>query len=186
MRFYPFLLLLASVLASGPLLAQSAGTIAFNGEITDQTCDVTVGGSNQAKLTLPKVSLNDFSGVNSVAGLTPFVMVFDRCRHKDDGTLSVSVQFTVPGDKTTGGNLDNTEKRTGIIASGIGVQLTKDENGKEQIRLGNDSLDNKFTLNLDFKGGSASHTFGAQYIKLDNSASAGKVSATVNYKVTYL
>lgn len=56
------LALLALVATSFTSQAASTGTITFNGELTDSTCDVSIDGQGaDASVTLPTVSINQLA-----------------------------------------------------------------------------------------------------------------------------
>ena len=86
-RFSGFVpaLLVAGCLAS-PSAAATTGTISFDGQITDSTCDVTGGttGTSSFVVQLPVVSTNQL-GPGDVAGRTNFRMSLANCMSVANG-----------------------------------------------------------------------------------------------------
>src|SRR5262245_28776410 len=80
-----FALLLATCLAA-PAASANTGTVAFNGEITDATCDVRGGavGSPSFVVDLPTISANQL-GPNDIAGHTQFRMTLENCNAVANG-----------------------------------------------------------------------------------------------------
>ena len=69
-----------AALLSGAALADSTNTITFKGEITEQTCSVTVNGSSAHPVVLlPTISKSDLKDPASSAGLTTFTMGVSGC-----------------------------------------------------------------------------------------------------------
>ena len=73
-------LLVAGCLAS-PTAAATSGTISFDGQITDATCDVSGGttGTPSFAVRLPVISTNQL-GPGDVAGRTNFRMALSNCQ----------------------------------------------------------------------------------------------------------
>jgi len=60
--------------------ADSANTITFKGEVTEQTCEVTVNGVNARPVVLlPSVAKSDLAAAASSAGLTTFTLGVTGC-----------------------------------------------------------------------------------------------------------
>lgn len=73
-------LLVAMGLATVGAQAASTGTIIFNGELTDTTCDVDVNGQGaDATVTLPTVSVNQLAASGDTTGRTSFNMNLSKC-----------------------------------------------------------------------------------------------------------
>src|SRR6516225_7232631 len=79
--------IVAATTAPAIAFAASANTINFQGEVTTQTCAVTVNG-NAANPTvlLPTVSTADLSATGSVAGLTSFTIGVTGCTAQASAT----------------------------------------------------------------------------------------------------
>ncbi|STS63043.1 putative fimbriae; major subunit [Klebsiella aerogenes] len=79
--------------------AASTGTITFNGELTDTTCDVDVNGQGaDATVTLPTVSINQLTKPGNTAGRTSFNMNLSNCVIGTVGGHSKVAAFFQPGD----------------------------------------------------------------------------------------
>ncbi|HDC4501962.1 TPA: type 1 fimbrial protein, partial [Enterobacter kobei] len=66
-----------AVLAIASLSAQAAstGTITFNGELTDTTCEVDINGQgSDATVILPTVGVNELTASGDTTGRTTFNM----------------------------------------------------------------------------------------------------------------
>lgn len=101
---------IASALSLFNVAHANSGTIDFDGEIVDATCDVVIndGTSTVTTVLLPAVSKNLLSATNSVAGKTAFRLMLSNC--KDFSTLTgKSVAAYYKPDAT---NVDST---TGLL-----------------------------------------------------------------------
>jgi len=172
------ILTLATCLSTGTALA--ANTITFQGEVTDQTCQVHINGQDNPVVLLPTVPTTELQAPGSKTGLTPFTLTLTDCSApKDDAQLSV--RFLARG-VTEAGNLRNVA--TGQAAEHVSIQLTKDKSGTQPIDLkgGPVKVDG---LVLPKGQTSASHTYAAQYYTGDGNATAGAVQAVVEYVISY-
>ncbi|CAA0303997.1 Uncharacterised protein [Klebsiella oxytoca] len=75
LALFSFAALSGSALAATP-------TVTFQGEVTSQTCSVSINGETNSVVLLPTVSTADF-GANlangQTAGLTPFTVTVSGC-----------------------------------------------------------------------------------------------------------
>ena len=95
-------LLASAMFTTGAVSAASSGTITFNGELTANTCDVSVDGQGaDATVTLPTVSVSQLDKATKTSGQTGFNMTLSNC----SGTLESASAFFEAGpslDLSTG------------------------------------------------------------------------------------
>ncbi|EPT0360550.1 fimbrial protein [Enterobacter cloacae] len=169
-------LLLGSLLTSGSAFAVSDNTITFQGEVTDETCSVTVNGNSASPVVLlPTVSASELAASGNTAGQVTFDIGVSGCTGNSSGETKISTVF-VGNQVTTNGNLGNTG-----TAKNVEVQLM--DTSDAVINLANG-----FTGNGDLKLAAnqkeATATYTAQYYA-SSAASAGTVEATLQYAVSY-
>jgi len=178
------------VLASNPAFAQVVPwkTITFNGEITTQTCEAKINGVDNPLIELPKVRDSALPEVNSIAGLTTFTLGISGCTLAEDGVQKVRVFFHVPsGQSALKGNLDNNTPTSNGGAQGVRLQLTQDAEGTQPIPLPSNANGTAVSLDLDMelKEGTATHTFGVQYIRT-HGIRHGTLAASARWHIEYL
>ena len=89
--------------------AVSDNTISFQGEVTDETCSLTVNGNDTAPIILlPTVSTSDLSASGDVAGATTFEMGLSGCTGSTTDSTTISTVFAGNLVETTNGTLGNT------------------------------------------------------------------------------
>lgn len=159
------------------VFAASDNTITFQGEVTDQTCAVTVNGNAASPVVLlPTVSTGDFSGSTTTVGATTFEIGVSNCTPDTTGDVKISTVF-VGNQVTSSGNLGNTG-----TAENVEIQIL-------------DTNDQVIDFTSNFNGGgdlslvggvdSASANYTAQYYATVT-PTAGSVTASLQYAVTYL
>ncbi|VTM93058.1 major fimbrial protein StkA [Raoultella planticola] len=73
-------LIAALAISAFSVNAASTGTITFNGELTDSTCNVDVNGQGaDATVVLPTVSVNQLTASGETTGRTSFNMNLANC-----------------------------------------------------------------------------------------------------------
>lgn len=177
------------LMASGSAMAQQAGTVDFEGEITDSTCSVAADSQNKT-VTLPTVSTNAFSGQGTSSGLTAFAINLENCSVEDDQQVSAYFE-PYPNVDLTSGNLVNTD--TGAEAAGnVQVQLLNSQTnaidlsspvGANGLQSGAEWVD--VTPNGASGDGTATINYFAQYYAMNDQVTAGTVASSVNFTVTY-
>lgn len=168
-------LLMSAALVSGQALANSANTINFQGEVSDETCSVSVNGNESAPLVLlPTVGVNELNATGEIAGKTDFTVAISGCTGSTNSTR-VSTVF-IGNNVSTTGNLKNSGN-----AENVEIQLL-DTEGKEMNLTGTYVGDGDLTLSPGETEKSA--TYSAQYYAT-NPVTAGTVSASLQYAVTY-
>ncbi|MCE4072670.1 MULTISPECIES: fimbrial protein [Pseudomonas] len=170
--------LAALAIIAAPGFAAAADTITFNGEVTDQTCAVTINGTTgNATVMLPTVSAADLSDANSTAGSTPFTLGVSGC--STTGAQSIKAKFL--GHSVDGnGNLSNIAASN--PATNVALQLQEAVGGAVISLNGVTSA----TTGIDLAGAtSGSHDYAVQYVSVPGAATAGLVTGVTEYTVTY-
>jgi major type 1 subunit fimbrin (pilin) len=158
--------------------ADSANTITFKGEVTEQTCEVTVNGVNARPVVLlPSVAKSKLAAAASSAGLTAFTLGVTGCT-VDADALNIKTVF-VANNMTERGNIANTG-----TAQNVELQLMTNSAGTTPVDLRNAGAVAGITVAAGSTTGE--HDFAVQYFSPNGSAKAGTVVGTVQYAVSYL
>lgn len=178
-------LITRTLMASGIALAltqaayaDSANTITFKGEVTEQTCEVTVNGVNARPVVLlPTVAKSELAAAASSAGLTTFTLGVTGCTVDADNALDVKTVF-IANNMTDRGNLANTGS-----AQNVELQLMTDSTGTTAIDL-RDALP---VAGIKVAAGATSgeHDYAVQYFSPAGGATAGTVVGAVQYAISY-
>ncbi|WP_104924963.1 fimbrial protein [Rahnella sikkimica] len=160
--------------------AVSDNTISFQGEVTDETCSLTVNGNDSTPIILlPTVSTSDLATAGSHAGATTFEMGVSGCAGTsgDDATdTKISTVFSGNLVETTNGTLGNTG-----TAENVTVQIL-DVSGEEINLSSTYTADNDLKLSAGDTASTATYT--ARYYATDVAA-AGTVAASMQYAISY-
>jgi len=159
-------------------MADSANTITFRGEVTEQTCSVTVNGSAARPVVLlPTVNKNELANLADTAGLTTFTMGVSGCA---TGSADMQLKTLFIGTNvTTSGNLANSGD-----AQNVELQLLTDSTGTTAIDLRTLQAVDGIVLRAGETAGE--HDFAVQYFTPTGSATAGTVVGAVQYAISYL
>ncbi|WOR89417.1 fimbrial protein [Proteus mirabilis] len=170
-------LFVAAFFLSTNALALSDNTITFQGEVSDETCSVSING-NQAKpvVILPTVSAKELKDSRDTAGQVTFDIGLSGCTGNTDKPTKISTVF-VGNQVTSNGNLGNTGNATNVE-----IQLL--DTAQKVINL-TGGFKGEGDLQLKPGETQASATYTAQYYAT-GAASAGTVEATLQYAVSYL
>lgn len=175
-----FAALSASVFAATP-------TVTFQGEITDQTCSVSINGETNPIVLLPTVSTADFGSPLSdgqTAGLTSFTVAVSGCTAPPvgEGPQPIKTRFLGYDVDSVSGTLGN--RAWTDAAVGYGIQLTTTDAGTTPIVLS--GVTDVAGLSLAEGDTSTSHSFGAQYYVIDApSATPGVITGVAEYSLSY-
>jgi len=163
-----------SALFASQAFAVSGNTITFQGEVTTDTCSVTINGSDAKPVVLlPTVSVDALKVGGATTGNTTFELDVTGCSAKDDSTIYAEF---IGNNVSTNGNLKN--------------MATTNPAGKVEIRIikADESAFNFSTKQTDkltpLKSGATNATYTAQYYA-DGQATAGAVEATLQYAISY-
>ncbi|MDE4917888.1 major type 1 subunit fimbrin (pilin) [Cupriavidus metallidurans] len=175
-----FIILAASV---APIMAHAASgnTINFQGEVTDQTCQVTING-NAANSTvlLPTVSSTVLTTAGATAGTTSFTVGVNGCVAPTTSAQAIKTVF-VGNQVTAAGNLGNTG-----TATNVALQLLDPTTPSAPFNLNNPGGYAAAGLSLPIGATSATHDFAVRYISEPGGATSGSVLGSVQYAVSYL
>ncbi|EFH7156975.1 type 1 fimbrial protein [Escherichia coli] len=178
MRKIQFIIGMLAVASSSATFAYD-GTINFTGKVVAQTCSVSSGSKNLT-VTLPTVSEASLAAATNTAGLTPFTIELTGCdTNAASGAQNVKAYFepNATTDYDTG-NLN-------IATSGAGnvqIQLLNAD-GVTPIKLGQAVAGQDVTA-VQIDNAAMKLRYNAQYYATA-AATAGDVSATVNYTIVY-
>lgn len=157
--------------------AASQNTITFKGQVSDQTCQVSVNGNSSSPIVLlPTVASNELASANATAGETLFTIDLSGCT-APASDLAIKTSF-LGANVTAAGNLGNAG-----TATNVAIQLLDGAGGTAVSLNGITSV-----AGLTLKTGetTASHDFAVRYISETGSATPGTVSATAQYALDYL
>ena len=163
-------------------------TVTFQGEVTSQTCSVSINGETNSVVLLPTVSTADFGGNlanGQTAGLTPFTVTVSGCTAPaaGEGPQLIKTRFLGFDVDSASGTLGN--RAVTDAAVGYGIQLTTTDAGTTPVVLS--GVADVAGLSLPEGDTSTSHSFGAQYYVIDAaSATPGAITAVAEYTLSYL
>lgn len=174
------LLVLAAAAALPAFAFAAPNTINFQGEVTDQTCQVTVNGNpSDPTVLLPSVPATSLAAANSTAGQTTFTVAVSGCMAPVSTSQAISTVF-VGNQVTTAGNLGNTG-----TATNVALQLLDPATPGTPFDLSPASGFAAPGLVLAEGETSASHDFAVRYVSEAGGATAGSVLGSVQYSVSY-
>jgi major type 1 subunit fimbrin (pilin) len=161
----------------GMAQAASTGTITFNGELTANTCDVTIDGQQtDATVILPTVSTGTLDSANRTAGDTSFMMALENCA---DSTQTASAFFQAGPTVDANGRLKN-----GGTASNVSLQLLDGSSAvQDVINIGSQEQVGR-TVYKEIVGGRVSLPYIVRYFAED-ATTAGTVISNVVYSIQY-
>lgn len=178
MRKIQFILGILAAASSSATLAYD-GTINFTGKVVAQTCSVSSGSKNLT-VTLPTVSEASLAAATNTAGLTPFTIELTGCNASAaSGAQNVKAYFEP--NATTDYDTGNLNIAAGS-ANNVQIQLLNAD-GVTPIKLGQDATGQSVTA-VQIDNAAMKLRYNAQYYATAQ-ATAGDVSATVNYTIVY-
>lgn len=165
------------ILAAGlvPALAfaqQTPNTINFKGEVTSQTCQVSINGeSSSPVILLPTVADSALATAGTTAGDTNFTIELQNCAP----SVATAKATFVGNNVQTSGNLGNTGS-----ATGVSIQLAN-QGGSSIDFNATDVVSAAATISGT---GTASLPFTARYYA-EAPATAGTVLASTQFAIVY-
>lgn len=173
----------ALAMAFGQQAMAGDGTITFNGEVTDVTCDISANGSTaNATVELPTVAASALSGPDQTAGATPFDISLSGCKGTLTEAKNVAVYFE-PGTNVNGaGRLQNTITGT-TGAKNVDIALYLPSNLDDPLELGVNP-DKEYGTIAAGGSGTTTMNFVAKYYATAP-AGAGLVNSSVTYSIIY-
>jgi len=158
--------------------AVSDNTISFQGEVSDQTCEVTVNSDSAPVVLLPTAAVSSLTTAGDVAGTTSFEIALSGCTTATEATTINTVFSGNLVDTANAGTLTNTG-----TATNVNLQLL--DTTSSAIDLSSTWTSTNNELGLAVGDESASATFYVQYYATGQ-AVAGTVAGSVEYAVSYL
>ena len=155
----------------------SDGTVTINGQISAETC--TVSGNGQGKsftVTLPTVSASALSTAGATAGSTGFAIDLTGCTPQ---TGNVHTFWEYGANTLSDGNLLNNG-----TATNVEVQL-QDMNGSIQSIDVSKADGAQNSQSVAINAGTAKLQYAAQYLTPAGGATAGNVTTSVTYSMSY-
>ncbi len=176
---------LFAILSAATLSAQAAstGTITFNGELTDTTCNVDINGQgSDATIVLPTVGVNQLTASGDTTGRTSFNMNVSDCVIGTEGGHSKVAAFFQPGntvDLSTG-----RLKNVGGSATNVDLRLLDASNSFAPINVGNtDQVNGMGYVNIKADG-TAFLPYAVEYYA-NAQTTPGTVTSSVVYNLQY-
>lgn len=170
---------LASALLVLSHSAMAVNTITFDGEVTTQTCTVSVEGTADPVIMLASIPQNDLNGaVGTVGGETSFNISLTGCA-PETSAKTYTTRF-VAVNPTTLGNLSNTAASG---AADVALQLLDGPDGTA-VNFSNGTA-NAGTIELAADDTAASATYAVQYVAEADTVGVGPVTGAVMYTVRY-
>ncbi|HHD7490236.1 TPA: fimbrial protein [Klebsiella oxytoca] len=167
-----------------PCAAFATPTVTFQGEVTDQTCSVSINGQTSPVVMLPTVATTDFGPTlanGQTAGLTPFTVSISDCTAPATD-INIATKFLGYDVDTGSGVLGN--RATSDAAVGFGIQLTASSDGSNPVVLSGPTAVNGLVLKATKT--EASYEFGARYYVVKaTGANPGKITSVAEYTLSY-
>lgn len=170
-------------LMSASSFAASTGTITFNGELTDTTCNVDVNGQgSDATVTLPTVSVKELLEEKQTAGLTSFNINLSECAIGTENGKSRVSAFFQPG--TTVDLSSGRLKNMGGDATNVQLQLLDATGDFKVINVGNTAQVSNMAYVPISEDGKATLPYAVEYYAVDKTT-PGTVTSSVVYNLQY-
>jgi major type 1 subunit fimbrin (pilin) len=155
----------------------NGGTVTINGSLTANTCDVSGNGQgNNFTVTLPTLSASQFAAAGASGGNTGFSIALSNCT-PNTGNVRAFWEYGV--NTLADGNLKNNG-----TAKNIELRLLDFNSGMKIIDVSKaDGAQNSQTVAI--AGGKANLQYAAQYYTVAGGATAGTVTTSVVYSMSY-
>ncbi|NBJ36425.1 fimbrial protein [Serratia fonticola] len=167
------------MLVTGLVLSTAAladNTIKFQGEVADQTCDISINGNASSPLILlPTVASASLATAGSTTGQTPFTISLTGCE-APASTTAIKTVF-VGNNLTANGRMGNTG-----TAGNVSLQLVDPASPATPLDL--TGQNGAAGLSLASGATTASHDFAVEYYS-EGTATPGSVLGSVQYSVSY-
>ena len=167
-------LMVAGLVLSTAALADN--TIKFQGEVADQTCDISINGNASTPLILlPTVAATSLVAAGTTAGQTPFTIGLTGCTASGSATAIKTV--FVGNNLTANGRMGNTG-----TAKNVSLRLVDPATPGTPLDLTGQTGAAGLVLAADAT--TAAHDFAVEYYSEGNAA-PGSVLGSVQYSVSY-
>lgn len=175
---------MSAAFAAAGVNAASNGTINFNGTVTSQTCNATIGSTatgQAATLTLPAVQASALATAANTTGQTSFNISVTGCATSNPaGAGTVKAFFERGAAVDASGRLTNQTSTN--AASNVSLQLLDGSNNNSPINIGDVSQNSNGYVSI--ANGSATLPYAVRYYAT-GTATAGAVSSNVTYSLIY-
>ncbi|WDH19989.1 fimbrial protein [Pseudomonas chlororaphis] len=180
-KFIKSTVVIASMTVAVGVIAAD-GTVTINGAITDTTCDISVnGGSKDATVVLPTVSVSSLAAAGDTAGSTPFNFKLTGCSGTSLSTAIARFENGAFVDTNTGRLKINSSVTD--PATNVQVQLLNSElNPIVAGETAENSSQNDVPVSI--ASGSGTLNYYARYYATGQST-AGAVVSQVDYTIVY-
>ncbi|WP_343550496.1 fimbrial protein [Pantoea sp.] len=173
-----FNVLVLAMLLGATIQAAAAGTITFNGELAQNTCDVSIGGQGASgTVVLPTVQTSLLQSPGQTAGKQRFSIYFSGCSSLQ-GQVAAFFEAGPTVDPITG-RLKNTDS-TG--ATNVSLQLLNTMQNNNPIQAGNQNqiANNDYVIIYN----TVTLAYDVQYYAEGNTT-PGLVNSSVVYSLMY-
>lgn len=152
-------------------------TITFKGEVTGQTCQVSVDGQGSSVILLPAVSSSSLTSQGAVANPTTFTIGLSGCtQSEDEGSFGLKIVSNyAQNDILTNNAVANAASNVGFqLQSAAGIPIPVSNTGSVISKV--------FTLSPGST--SATANFQVAYYAL-GAATPGQVESSMQYAISY-
>ncbi|MBO2605427.1 type 1 fimbrial protein [Shewanella algae] len=157
----------------------SSNTIYFAGEVVSETCQVSINDNTENPIVLlPSVTAADLASAGATAGETTFTLSLSGCSGSAKATATRFVGNNVDAD----GNLVAPDAGAVGYAKNVALQLL-DAPGGNPVNLSTPATVDGVILADGDKEGRVEYA--VQYVSVAGNATAGIVTGSVQYSVTY-
>lgn len=168
----------------------SGGVINFQGMITDTTCTINGGNSNDLTIALAPITVEQASKNQGLieAGKEAFSLEFSNCSfaknsaNKDENNNALNIHFSSNKIDSTGKFLQSNEKTSQGNLKNVGIAIVP-QGGSDAL-----NLHQPFSIkNITAEESVTPVRFYAQYYKVGTTdADAGKITTMVTYSLSYM
>ena len=164
-----------------PVVSFASNTIIFNGEVTNQTCEVNVEGFADPVVLLDSVPTSKLTGgAGKFTGETPFTIQLSGCTAPTGSSQTFTTLFQAT-NPTASGNLTNTAKPG---ATGVSLQVLTAPGGTA-INLSGGKAVAAGNIVLAVGQTSATYQYAVQYFAERATVAPGPVLGALTYTVRY-
>lgn len=171
--------IIAAALVASAVMSTSAlaydGTVNFNGNVTDQVCEVDMGGNSAYNVEMGTVGVNAFPVAGSLTTGRDFNIVLKNCPDSVAQNGGVAISF----DGTPKDNNNAILDLTGSTATGVGVQISDRTNTVVNLRQNTAKYPIQATPAVN------NLKFTARYISTTASVTAGTANAVSQFTIDY-
>ncbi|KPC53809.1 fimbrial protein [Amantichitinum ursilacus] len=173
--FIQRLLICTAITVPAAAFALSDNTLQFQGEVTNQTCQVTINGNKTMPIVLlPTTPISKLTAANMTAGRTEFSMEVSGCTVATTA-LDIKTVF-IATTPNAAGRMSNTGD-----ATGVSLQIVDPVNAYRVVNLAGQG---ETGVQVAVGATSATRKYAVEYVA-DAVAGAGSVAGSVQYAISY-